>query len=48
MVANGNLDKLTAAKESLKAKVKSGAATPQDMNLLRALCRQLGDTSCAQ
>jgi pSer/pThr/pTyr-binding forkhead associated (FHA) protein len=48
MVANGNLDKLTAAKESLKAKARSGAATPQDMNLLRALCRQLGDTSCAQ
>jgi ABC transport system ATP-binding/permease protein len=47
MVANGNLDKLTAAKESLKAKVRSGAATPQDANLLRALCRQLGDTSCA-
>jgi pSer/pThr/pTyr-binding forkhead associated (FHA) protein len=48
MVANGNLDKLTAAKESLKSKVKRGAATPQDLNLLRALCRQLGDTSCAQ
>jgi len=48
MVASGNLAQLTAAKESLKAKVRSGAATPQDMKLLSALCRQLGDTSCAQ
>ncbi|MBN1611725.1 MAG: FHA domain-containing protein, partial [Polyangiaceae bacterium] len=48
MVASGNLAQLTTAKESLKAKVRSGVATPQDMKLLRALCRQLGDTSCAQ
>jgi pSer/pThr/pTyr-binding forkhead associated (FHA) protein len=48
MVASGNLEELTAAKESLKAKAKSGAATQQDKKLLTALCRQLGDTSCAR
>lgn len=48
MVASGNLQQLTAAKEALKAKAKSGAATQQDKKLLTALCRQLGDTSCAQ
>ncbi|HLV19846.1 MAG TPA: FHA domain-containing protein [Polyangiaceae bacterium] len=36
-----------AAKDALKAKVRSGDATESDRRLLRALCRQLGDASCS-
>jgi hypothetical protein len=48
MAASGNLAQLTAAKDSLKAKIASGSASQQEKKLLRALCRQLGDTSCAK
>lgn len=39
-------DKLVQAKNQLKSKVASGQATERDMKMLKALCRQLGDTSC--
>lgn len=36
-----------ASKNALKAKVAHGTATDQEKRLLRALCRQTGDMSCA-
>jgi ABC transport system ATP-binding/permease protein len=44
---SGNRAQMTAAKNSLKAKVAAGKATEQEQRLLRGLCRQLGDMSCA-
>jgi pSer/pThr/pTyr-binding forkhead associated (FHA) protein len=36
-----------AAKDALKAKVASGRASEREKRVLRALCRQFGDPSCA-
>jgi ABC transport system ATP-binding/permease protein len=44
---SGSREKMTAAKNALKAKVAAGKATEQEQRLLRGLCRQLGDMSCA-
>jgi ABC transport system ATP-binding/permease protein len=46
-VFDGERQKNIALKNALKAKVQSGKGTEQDARLLRALCRQLGDMSCA-
>lgn len=43
----GDRAKLTSYKNSLKAKAASGKASDGDLKMLRALCRQLGDMSCA-
>ena len=37
-----------AKKNALRAKVAAGTATDQERRLLRALCRQLNDTSCSR
>lgn len=42
----GDRTKLLAQKNALKAKVAAGSATDLDRRMLRALCRQLGDSSC--
>jgi pSer/pThr/pTyr-binding forkhead associated (FHA) protein len=44
---SGDRTKLTSAKNYLKSKVASGKASDSDKRQLRALCRQLGDMSCA-
>lgn len=44
---SGDRSQMTAAKNALKAKVASGKASDQEQRLLRGLCRQLGDMSCA-
>jgi hypothetical protein len=38
---------LVQAKNNLQAKARSGQASERDLKMLRALCRQLGDTSCS-
>jgi pSer/pThr/pTyr-binding forkhead associated (FHA) protein len=47
MATSGDRSKMIAAKNALKAKVASGKGTEQDERMLKALCRQLGDMSCA-
>ena len=44
---SGDRAKLARAKTQLQQKVNSGGATEQDVRMLRALCRQLGDRSCS-
>lgn len=44
---SGEREKMTASKNALKAKVASGKASDQEKRMLRGLCRQLGDMSCA-
>ncbi|HEY5958242.1 MAG TPA: hypothetical protein VIV60_16875, partial [Polyangiaceae bacterium] len=46
LATSGNLESLKAARDALKRKVVAGAATDREVRLLRALCRQLGDTTC--
>ncbi len=43
----GDRGKLTSYKNALKSKVASGKASDKEAAMLRALCRQLGDMSCA-
>jgi hypothetical protein len=47
LATSGDRRQAVAAKNALKTKVANGTATDQEARLLRALCRQLGDTSCA-
>ena len=44
---SGDRSAQIAAKDALKAKVNSGRGTDRDKRLLRALCRQYNDPSCA-
>ncbi len=44
---SGDRSAQIAAKDALKAKVASGRGTDRDKRLLRALCRQYNDASCA-
>ncbi len=44
--ASGDRAKKTRAKDALLAKANSGSATKQELRVLRALCRQLGDGGC--
>ncbi|MEZ4227827.1 MAG: FHA domain-containing protein [Polyangiaceae bacterium] len=44
--ASGDREKKTRAKAALLAKANAGSATKQDLRVLRALCRQLGDGGC--
>jgi ABC transport system ATP-binding/permease protein len=44
---SGDRKVLTATKNALKAKAAAGKATEQEQKILRGLCRQLGDMSCA-
>jgi pSer/pThr/pTyr-binding forkhead associated (FHA) protein len=44
---SGDRAKLVRAKATLQAKASSGRATEQELRMLRALCRQLGDASCS-
>jgi ABC transport system ATP-binding/permease protein len=46
LATSGNLESLKAARDALKRKVTAGSATDREVRLLRALCRQLGDTTC--
>lgn len=46
LATSGNLESLKNARDTLRRKVSAGTASDKDMRLLRALCRQLGDTSC--
>jgi ABC transport system ATP-binding/permease protein len=46
LATSGNLESLKAARDALKRKVSNGTATDREVRLLRALCRQLGDTTC--
>jgi pSer/pThr/pTyr-binding forkhead associated (FHA) protein len=46
MATSGDRRQAIAAKNALKTKVANGTATEQEIRLLRALCRQLSDTSC--
>jgi pSer/pThr/pTyr-binding forkhead associated (FHA) protein len=46
LATSGNLESLKAARDALRRKVAAGAATDREVRLLRALCRQLGDTTC--
>jgi ABC transport system ATP-binding/permease protein len=46
LATSGNLESLKAARDALRRKVSAGTATDREIRLLRALCRQLGDTSC--
>ncbi len=41
-------NKMNAAKNAIKFKKARGEATQQDEAMLRGLCRQLGDMSCAR
>ncbi len=42
------LTQILARKNELKARVATGNSTDQERRLLRALCRQLNDTSCSR
>jgi len=44
---SGDRAKQIAAKDALKAKARAGRASEQEKRLLRALCRQYGDSSCS-
>jgi ABC transport system ATP-binding/permease protein len=44
---SGDRAKVTRAKVALEQKAASGRATEQELRMLRALCRQLGDSSCS-
>lgn len=44
--ASGDRAKKTRAKDALLAKANSGSASKQELRVLRALCRQLGDGGC--
>lgn len=44
--ASGDREKKTRAKNALLAKANSGGASAQELRVLRALCRQLGDQGC--
>jgi hypothetical protein len=47
MATSGDRTKMTQAKNYLKSKVAKGTATDQDRAVLKGLCKQLGDMSCA-
>lgn len=44
--ASGDRAKKTRAKDALLAKANAGGASAQELRVLRALCRQLGDQGC--
>jgi hypothetical protein len=44
---SGDRAKVARAKAALEQKAASGRATEQELRMLRALCRQLGDSSCS-
>jgi ABC transport system ATP-binding/permease protein len=44
---SGDRQKVARAKAILQAKAQSGRATEQELRMLRALCRQLGDSTCS-
>jgi pSer/pThr/pTyr-binding forkhead associated (FHA) protein len=46
LATSGNLESQKAARDALRRKVSAGTATDREVRLLRALCRQLGDTTC--
>jgi pSer/pThr/pTyr-binding forkhead associated (FHA) protein len=48
LAISGDLDSVRAARDALKRKVAEGTATDKDKRLLRATCRQLGDSSCSR
>jgi pSer/pThr/pTyr-binding forkhead associated (FHA) protein len=48
LATSGNLDSARAARDTLKRKVSAGTATDREKRLLRALCRQLSDSSCSR
>lgn len=48
LATSGDRQKVARAKAILQSKVNSGRATEQEVRMLKALCRQLGDTSCSQ
>lgn len=46
--ANAERRQALATKNALKTKAANGTASDQELRTLRALCRQLGDASCAE
>jgi hypothetical protein len=48
LAVSGDRQKIVRAKAILESKVNAGRATEQDVRMLKALCRQLGDASCSQ
>lgn len=46
LALSGDKDSLRIARDALRRKVAAGTASEKEARLLRALCRQLGDTSC--
>lgn len=46
LALSGDKESLRIARDALRRKVAAGTATEKEARLLRALCRQLGDTSC--
>lgn len=46
LALSGDKESLRAARDALRRKVSAGTATDKETRLLRALCRQLGDTTC--
>jgi ABC transport system ATP-binding/permease protein len=47
LATSGDRSKLVQAKNNLQAKAQSGTASERDLKMLRALCRQLNDSSCS-
>lgn len=48
LAVSGDRQKVVRAKAILENKVNAGRATEQEVRMLKALCRQLGDASCSQ
>jgi len=48
LATSGNIESAKAARDALKRKVTAGTAKESEKRLLRALCRQLGDSSCSR
>ncbi|HMJ10243.1 MAG TPA: FHA domain-containing protein [Polyangiaceae bacterium] len=48
LAVSGDRQKVVRAKAILENKVNAGRATEQEIRMLKALCRQLGDASCSQ
>jgi pSer/pThr/pTyr-binding forkhead associated (FHA) protein len=48
LALSGDRQKVVRAKAILENKVNAGRATEQEVRMLKALCRQLGDASCSQ
>lgn len=48
LATSGSIESSKAARDALKRKVAAGTAKESEKRLLRALCRQLGDSTCSR